>query len=211
MTLLNKVLNQSMERKQIKQLAPKPADIISNDAFYNRYLLIMITLLCYLKSILLSSYLILIKNPEFLELSISVIQASQVAWGFLILLVLIIIAYIITYGTHTSIMYNTNTINLLTLIGASNNFIIKRVIFSFAKIGILAGLVGSSMGLLTILVMYPFLRQISILFNDTISNDFIYDTSILNDFAVFLSIPIFCFLICIISSYLTVRKIIKNY
>ena len=130
MTLLNKVLNQSMERKQIKQLAPKPADIISNDAIYNRYLLIMITLLCYLKSILLSSYLILIKNPEFLELSISVIQASQVAWGFLILLVLIIIAYIITYGTHTSIMYNTNTINLLTLIGASNNFIIKSMTFN---------------------------------------------------------------------------------
>ena len=125
MTLLNKVLNQSMERKKIKKLAPKPADIISNDAFYNRYLLIMITLLCYLKSILLSSYLILIKNPEFLELSISIIQASQLAWGFLILLVLIIIAYIITYGTHTSIMYNTNTINLLTLIGASNNFIIN--------------------------------------------------------------------------------------
>ena len=199
MTLLNKVLNQSMERKQIKQLAPKPADIISNDAIYNRYLLIMITLLCYLKSILLSSYLILIKNPEFLELSISIIQASQLAWGFLILLILIIIAY------------NANTINLLTLIGASNNFIIKRVIFSFAKIGILAGLVGSFMGLLTILVMYPFLRQISILFSDNISNDFSYDTLILNDFAVFLLIPIFCFLICIISSYLTVRKIIKNY
>ncbi|MDG2187943.1 MAG: hypothetical protein P8K09_06745 [Hyphomicrobiales bacterium] len=211
MNLLNKVLNQSEEKKRIKQLAPKPANIISHDAFYNRYLLIMITLLCYLKSILLSSFLILMKNPEFSQLSMSLIQISLISWCFLILLILIIIAYIITYGTHTSIMYNRNTINLLMLIGASNNFIIKRVIFSFAKIGILAGLMGSLLGFLTILTMYPFLSQINSLINDISNNVMVYDVSIFDDFTIFFAIPLFSFFICVVSSYFTIKKIIKNY
>ena len=124
MNILNKVL-ESSEKKSIRQLAPKPSAIIPDNTLHNRYLFIMITLLCYLKSILLTSYILIIGSPEFSELSINFLQIGLFSWVFIAILILLIISFIIIYGTHTSIIYNNNILillNLLNLLISKNYF-----------------------------------------------------------------------------------------
>ena len=62
MKILDKVLKNSTTNKKIKKLAPKPSNIIPENSLFNRHLLIMITLLSYLQSIILSSFIIIMKN-----------------------------------------------------------------------------------------------------------------------------------------------------
>lgn len=210
MNILNKVL-ESSEKKSIRQLAPKPSAIIPDNTLHNRYLFIMITLLCYLKSILLTSYILIIGSPEFSELSINLLQIGLLSWLFVASLILLIISFIIIYGTHTSIIYNNNIINLLIHLGASNSFVIKRIVFSFLKIGLLSGIIGSFLGFITFFIMNPFLLQISRLMNNQSQMVIITNTSTSFEYILLFSIPILSMFACTLSSYLTVRKLIRKY
>jgi len=210
MNILNKVL-ESSEKKSIRQLAPKPSAIIPDNTLHNRYLFIMITLICYLKSILLTSYILIIGSPEFSELSINLLQIGLLSWVFIASLILLIISFIIIYGTHTSIIYNNNTINLLIHLGASNSFVIKRIVFSFLKIGLLSGIIGSVLGFITFFIMNPFLLQISRLMNNQSQVVIITNTSTSFEYILLFAIPILSMFACTLSSYLTVRKLIRKY
>ena len=106
MNIINKVIDKSEAKRVMKQLAPRPSSIISSTNFHSKYLFIVISLLSYLITILLTSFVILIGQPEFSALSISMIQTSLISWVTLIFIIFIIISYIIMYGTHTSIIYN---------------------------------------------------------------------------------------------------------
>ncbi|MBL6623772.1 MAG: hypothetical protein ISQ22_01700 [Rhizobiales bacterium] len=210
MNILNTVLNSS-EKKSIRQLAPKPSAIIPDNTLHNRYLFIMIILLCYLKSIILTSLVSMIGSPEFSALSINLVQIGLLSWIFIAGLILAIISFIIIYGTHTSIIYNKNTINLLIHLGASNSFIIQRIVFTFLKIGLLSGIFGSVLGFVTFLIMNPFLLQIGRLLNDLSQIVEITNRSSSLQYIILLSIPILSMSASTLSSYLTVRKLIRKY
>jgi len=210
MNILNTLLKSS-EKKSIRQLAPKPSAIIPDNTLHRKYLFIMITLLCYLKSILLTSFILIIGSPEFSQLSINLVQIGLLSWVFIASLILLIIAFIIIYGTHTSIIYNNNTINLLIHLGASNSFIIKRIVFSFLKIGLLSGIIGSVLGFVTFFIMDPFLLQISRLINNESQMVVITNTSTSFGYIILFSLPILSMCACTLSSYLTVRKLIQKY
>ena len=210
MNILNTLLKSS-QKKSIRQLAPKPSAIIPDNTLHRKYLFIMITLLCYLKSILLTSFILIIGSPEFSQLSINLVQIGLLSWVFIASLILLIIAFIIIYGTHTSIIYNNNTINLLIHLGASNSFIIKRIVFSFLKIGLLSGIIGSVLGFVTFFIMDPFLLQISRLINNESQMVVITNTSTSFGYIILFSLPILSMCACTLSSYLTVRKLIQKY
>ncbi len=210
MNILNTALKSS-EKKSIRQLAPKPSVIIPHNTLHNRYLFIMITLLCYLKSIILTSLVSMIGSPEFSALSINLVQIGLLFWIFIAGLILAIISFIIIYGTHTSIIYNKNTINLLIHLGASNSFIIKRIVFTFLKIGLLSGIIGSVLGFVTFLIMNPFLLQISRLLNDLSQIVEITNRSSSLQYIILLSIPVLSMFASTLSSYLTVIKLIRKY
>jgi len=210
MNILNTVLNSS-EKKSIRQLAPKPSAIIPDNTLHNQYLFIMIILLCYLKSIILTSLVSMIGSPEFSALSINLVQIGLLSWIFIAGLILAIISFIIIYGTHTSIIYNKNTINLLIHLGASNSFIIQRIVFTFLKIGLLSGIFGSVLGFVTFLIMNPFLLQIGRLLNDLSQIVEITNRSSSLQYIILLSIPILSMSASTLSSYLTVRKLIRKY
>ena len=115
------------------------------------------------------------------------------------------------YGTHTSIIYNRNTINLLMQLGASNSFVISKIVYSFTKIGLTAGLTGSFAGLITIIFINPFLLQISGLFNNISDLVVVSTNSAYAQYYIFMLMPIFITVICSISSYLTVKRLVKKY
>ncbi len=115
------------------------------------------------------------------------------------------------YGTHTSIIYNRNTINLLIQLGASNSFVISKIVYSFTKIGLTAGLTGSFAGLITIIFINPFLLQISGLFNNISDLVVVSTNSAYAQYYIFMLMPIFITAICSISSYLTVKRLVKKY
>lgn len=211
MNLINKVINKSEGKRTLKQLAPKPASIISRTSFHSKYLLIVISLLSYLITILLTSFIVLIGQPEFSALSIGMVQGSLASWVTLIFIIFIIIAYITIYGTYTSIMYNRNTINLLIQLGATNNFVISKIIFSFTKISFTAGLTGSFTGLITIIFINPFLLQISGLLSNITDLVVVSTSSVFDQYYVFILMPLFVTIICSASSYLTVKRLIKKY
>jgi len=171
----------------------------------------MIILLCYLKSIILTSLVSMIGSPEFSALSINLVQIGLLSWIFIAGLILAIISFIIIYGTHTSIIYNKNTINLLIHLGASNSFIIQRIVFTFLKIGLLSGIFGSVLGFVTFLIMNPFLLQIGRLLNDLSQIVEITNRSSSLQYIILLSIPILSMSASTLSSYLTVRKLIRKY
>ncbi len=210
MNILNTVLKSS-EKKSIRQLAPKPSAIIPDNTHHNRYLFIMITLLCYLKSIILTSLVIIIGSPEFSELSINIVQIGLLSWIFIAGLILAIISFIIIYGTHTSIIYNKNTINLIIHLGASNSFVIKRIVFTFLKIGLFSGIIGSFLGFITFLIMNPFLLQISRLLNNLSQIVVVTNGSSSFEYIILLSIPTLSMFASTLSSYLTIRKLIRKY
>ena len=211
MNIINKVIDKSETKRVMKQLAPKPGSIISNTNFHSKYLFIVISLLSYLITILLTSFVILIGQPEFSALSIGMIQTSIISWVTLILIIFAIIAYIIMYGTHTSIIYNRNTINLLIQLGASNNFVISKIMYTFTKIGLTAGLTGSFAGLITIIFINPFLLQISGLFNNITDVVVVSTNSVYAQYYIFMLMPLFIIVICAISSYLTVKRLVRKY
>ena len=211
MNIINKVINKSEAKRVMKQLAPRPSSIISSTNFHSKYLFIVISLLSYLITILLTSFVILIGQPEFSALSIGMIQTSLISWVTLIFIIFIIISYIIMYGTHTSIIYNKNTINLLIQLGASNNFVISKIVYSFTKIGLTAGLTGSFAGLITIIFINPFLLQISRLFNNISDLVVVSSNSVYAQYYIFMLIPLFIVVACSISSYVTVKRLVKKY
>ena len=126
-------------------------------------------------------------------------------------IIFIIISYIIMYGTHTSIIYNRNTINILIQLGASNNFVISKIVYSFTKIGLTAGLTGSFTGLITIIFINPFLLQISGLFNNISDLVEVSSNSVYAQYYIFMLIPLFIIAVCSISSYVTVKRLVKKY
>ena len=208
MNIINKVINKSEAKRVMKQLAPRPSSIISSTNFHSKYLFIVISLLSYLITILLTSFVILIGQPEFSALSIGMIQTSLISWVTLIFIIFIIISYIII---HTSIIYNRNTINILIQLGASNNFVISKIVYSFTKIGLTAGLTGSFAGLITIIFINPFLLQISGLFNNISDLVVVSSNSVYAQYYIFILIPLFIIAVCSISSYVTVKRLVKKY
>lgn len=211
MNIINKVIDKSEARRAMKQLAPRPGSIISSTNFHSKYLFIVISLLSYLITTLLTSFVILIGQPEFSTLSIGMVQASLISWILLIFIIFVIIAYIIIYGTHTSIIYNRNTINLLIQLGATNNFVINKIVFSFTKIGFTAGLTGSFAGLITIIFINPFLLQISGLLNNISDLVVVSTSSIYAQYYIYIVVPLFIITICAVSSYLTVKRLVNKY
>ena len=211
MKILDKVLKNSTTNKKIKKLAPKPSNIIPQNSLFNRHLLIMITLLSYLQSIILSSFIIIMKNPEFSQLSMNLLQISILSLFFILSLIVLIITYIIIQATHTTILNNNSTVSLLILLGASNNFIIKRIVYTFTKTGLLGGLFGTLLSFLTVVLMSPFLNQLNSLLNEMTSSVVIVNYEIYQDIILFLWIPLFIGIICAGVSYFTSSKIIKEY
>tara|TARA_A100000164_G_C21679799_1_gene663766 strand:- start:268 stop:597 length:330 start_codon:yes stop_codon:yes gene_type:complete len=108
-------------------------------------------------------------------------------------------------------MYNRNTINLLIQLGATNNFVISKIIFSFTKISFTAGLTGSFAGLITIIFINPFLLQISGLLSNISDLVVVSTSSVFDQYYVFILLPLFITIMCAVSSYLTVKRLIKKY
>ncbi len=211
MNIINKVINKSEEKRTIKQLAPRPSSIIPSTNFHSKYLLIVVSLLSYLITILLSSFVVLIGQPEFSALSIVMIQVSLVSWIMLILIIFVIIAYIMVFGTHTAILHNRDTINLLIQLGASNNFVISKIVLSFLKVSLTAGVVGSCAGFITIIFINPFLLQIGGLLNN-ISDVVVVSTNpVYEQYYIFILVPMLIIIICAASSYFTVRRLVNGY
>lgn len=120
-----------------------------------------------------------------------------------LLMVAVICAFSIYYSTKTSLNINLASIEILHIIGATDDYIAKQYAFSYAKIGFFSGIIGLMFAIPCILLVGKYgISTGSGLINGAQLG--------ISAWIIMMFTPVFSLLYSMITSYLTVRKSLEK-
>ncbi len=118
-------------------------------------------------------------------------------------MVIIICAFSIYYSTHTSLGINMNSIEILHIIGAQDDYIAKQYAHSYAKIGFFSGVIGLMIAVPTIILISKYaISTGSGLLNGAGLNEI--------NWIIMLFTPVFSLLFARFTAYYTVRRSLEK-
>ncbi|MBQ7633344.1 MAG: FtsX-like permease family protein [Alphaproteobacteria bacterium] len=118
-------------------------------------------------------------------------------------MVIIICAFSIYYSTHTSLGINMNSIEILHIIGAQDDYIAKQYAHSYAKIGFFSGVIGLMIAVPTIILISKYaISTGSGLLNGAGLNEV--------NWIIMLLTPVFSLLFARFTAYYTVRRSLEK-
>lgn len=116
-----------------------------------------------------------------------------------LIMVIVICAFSIYYSARTSLNINLNSIEILHIVGAKDEYIAKQYAKSYAKIGFFAGIIGLMIGIPSIILV----AKHGISTGSGLLNGAHLSTTA---WCLILSTPVFSSLYALMTSYFTVRK-----
>jgi hypothetical protein len=201
----------SLNKDRIRSLAPRPSKLIPNDGVAGKYLLIIISVMCYTISLLLCTISLINNTITSSQISISLLQTFNIISPLIIILISIAICSVVVFATNAALAGNKEIIQVLNLMGASRNFIAYQIQIKFINISILGGVVGCILTALTIFLINP-------LYNQLFNMVYKYETDIViinfSNFQIYeylfiLIVPLLSGLISLVSSRLAIINILK--
>ncbi|MDB4831911.1 hypothetical protein OAH28_04435 [Hyphomicrobiales bacterium] len=201
----------SLNKGRIRSLAPKPSKLIPNDGIAGKYLLIIISLMCFTISLLLCAIILINNTISASQISINLLQTFNIISTLIVILISAAICSVIIFATNAALTSNKEVVQVLNLMGASRNFIAYQIQIKFFNLSILGGIIGCFLTLLTVFAINPFYSQ---LFN-MIYN---YDTDIIvinflnfqvYEYLFILIVPLLSGLIGLVSSRIAIINILK--
>ena len=129
------------------------------------------------------------------------------AYAILVLIGLCAIA-IVVFATRAALEANREVVEVLHLVGARDSFIARQVWGRFLKTGLTAGIIGLLLGILTFFLAAgaapDSFAAIGQEFLSFAGNHF------MQNYLVLLAVPIVATLICLITSRITLMRILKS-
>jgi len=201
----------SLNKGKIRSLAPKPSKLIPNDGIAGKYLLIIISLMCYTISLLLCTIGLINNTINSSQISLNLLQTFNIISPLIILLISTAICSVIIFATNAALSSNKEVIEVLNLIGASRNFIAYQIQIKFFNISILGGVIGCSLTALTLLIINPFYNQ---LFNMIYKYENNIDIINFSNFQIYeylfiFIVPLLSGIIGLVSSRIAIINILK--
>lgn len=132
---------------------------------------------------------------------------TTLAYAILVLIGLCAVAIVI-FATRAALEANREVVEVLHLVGARDSFIARQVWGRFLKTGLTAGIIGLVLGILTFFLAAGAAPESF----SAISREFLSLASakLVQNYLILLAVPLVATLICLITSRVTLMRILKS-